>query len=162
MFWIKNTKSFQCNVSDRWIQAAAGMSKQECETNKKWILDLDSHFSEWSWHKSRVCIKIAACQSMQKEKSILHHHIKHEASSKLAYSHTQHHITHMLFRFYINIYNLPDTSKKKKVFSHVLPEDKPHALWIQTYVTLFAEPHQFSGTIYTSKFCRVGGNITER
>lgn len=92
------------------------MSKQECETNKKWILDLDSHFSEWSWHKSRVCIKIAACQSMQKEKSILHHHIKHEASSKLAYSHTQHHITHMLFRFYRNIYNLPDTSKKKRYF----------------------------------------------
>lgn len=55
----------------------------------------------------------------------------------------------MLFRFYRNIYNLPDTSK-----NHVLPEDKPHKLWIQTYV---AEPHQSSYTIYTSKVCGVEG-----
>lgn len=144
-----------CQTDGNRLQACLNQNVKQIK--KKTHFGFDSHFSERSWHKSSVCIKIASCYTLQKEKSILHRHIKHEASSNLAYSHTQH-ITHAIQILQKHLQPAWHKQKPKQFISHVLPEDKPHALWIQTYAALFAEPHQSSSTIYTSKVCRVEGN----
>lgn len=148
-------------MSNRWGKAA-GMSKQECERNEQHILSLIPTLVSDHGTKAVYALKQLLVILCKWKKSILHHHIKHEASSKLAYSHTQHHITHAFQILQKHLQSAWQAKTKNSFFCvffplHVLPEDNPHKIWFQTYVTLFAETCQSSGTIYTSKVCRVEG-----
>lgn len=65
------------NISSNATCQTDGNRLQAClnkNVKQKTHFGFDSHFSERSWHKSSVCIKIASCYTLQKEK-------KHPSSS---------------------------------------------------------------------------------